>query len=104
MPPSLAGVPLTASRDGAFLPVLVQPRAARDRLVGLHDDRLKVQLTAPPIDGKANAALVRFLAKALGVPRSAVRVAKGLTSRRKLVEIEGVTVAELVGLLEAALR
>ncbi len=55
--------------DGAELAVLVQPRASRTRVVGEHDGLLKIQLAAPPVDGEANAALLEFLARQLGVPR-----------------------------------
>jgi uncharacterized protein (TIGR00251 family) len=69
--------------------VRVQPRASRSEIVGLHGDALQVRLAAPPVDGAANAALVELLAAALGVPRRAVRVAAGATSRGKIVEVDG---------------
>ena len=71
-------------RQGAawLLDLLVQPRAARTELAGLHDGRLKLRLTAPPVQGAANAALVEFLAECLGVPRSALSVARGSSGRR----------------------
>lgn len=77
-------------RQGAvwLLDVLVQPRAARTELAGLHDGRLKLRLTAPPVDGAANAALVEFLAERLGLPRSAIGVASGDSGRRKTVSIQ----------------
>jgi uncharacterized protein len=70
--------------------VYVQPRAARTELAGLHDDHPKIRLAAPPVDGAANAALVEFVAKRLDIAKSRVRVVGGLTSRRKVLEIEGV--------------
>ena len=66
----------------------VQPRAARSEIAGLHGDALRVRVSAPPVDGAANAALVELLADALGVPRRCVRVVAGAGSRSKLVEIE----------------
>jgi uncharacterized protein (TIGR00251 family) len=57
--------------------------------VGLHDDRLKVRLAAPPVEGSANKELEKLLAKALGVPRSSVEVVRGLSSRNKTVRIHG---------------
>ncbi|MDX2013470.1 MAG: DUF167 domain-containing protein [Myxococcaceae bacterium] len=69
--------------------VLVQPRASRRKVVGEHDGRLKIALAAPPVDGEANAALVEFLAEALGVKRSAVELVDGLTGRRKRVRVSG---------------
>ncbi len=78
---------------GAVLEVLVQPRASRTRAVGEHDGRLKVQLAAPPVDGEANAALLAFLADALGVKRADVALLAGETGRRKRVRIAGVDAA-----------
>lgn len=76
-------------RQGAvwLLDVLVQPRSARTELAGLHDGRLKLRLTAPPVDGAANSALVAFLADRLSVPRGVVEVASGETGRRKTIRI-----------------
>ena len=82
----------------ATIDILVQPRASRAKLGPMHDGRLKVAVTAPPVDGEANAAVVEVLAKALGVPRRQVEVIAGLSSRRKTVRIEGAdaAVAELL--------
>lgn len=81
--------------DGVELSVLVQPRASRTRVVGEHDGLLKIQLAAPPVDGEANAALVEFLAKLLGVPRRQVTLTSGDASRRKRVSIQGVDAAQV---------
>jgi uncharacterized protein (TIGR00251 family) len=70
----------------------VQPRASRTELAGPHGGALRVRLTAPPVDGAANEALVRFLAEQLDVPRSAVRLDAGATGRSKLVTVEGIDV------------
>jgi uncharacterized protein (TIGR00251 family) len=85
----------------AVLDVLVQPRASRTRVVGEHDGRLKIQLAAPPVDGEANAALVAFLADALGVRRADVRIVHGETGRRKTVRVAGATAAAVVTALLA---
>lgn len=66
----------------------IQPRASRDEFCGLHGERLKVRLKAPPVDGKANAHLLQFLAAAFDVPRSRVSLLQGDTSRAKTVLIE----------------
>ncbi|HEY8427830.1 MAG TPA: DUF167 family protein [Sandaracinaceae bacterium] len=71
--------------------VRVSPRASRDAIAGVHDGALKVSLTAPPVEGAANAALIALLAKALDVPKRAVRITSGESSRIKRVEIEGVS-------------
>ena len=68
----------------------VIPRAARDELAGTRDGRLLVRVTAPPLDGRANAAVCALLAKAAGVPKGAVGVVRGERSRDKRVRIEGV--------------
>ncbi len=77
----------------AVLEVLVQPRASRTRVVGEHDGRLKIQLAAPPVDGEANAALIAFLAEALGVRRGDVALLRGETGRRKTVRVAGIGAA-----------
>jgi uncharacterized protein (TIGR00251 family) len=79
---------------GVVLELVVQPRASRTRVVGALDGRLKVQLAAPPVDGEANAALVSFLADALGVRKADVAILRGDTGRRKTVRVQGVTAAD----------
>jgi uncharacterized protein (TIGR00251 family) len=74
----------------ADLTVRLQPRAKRDEVVGQRGDAVVIRVTAPPVDGKANAALCAFLAAQAGVPKSAVTVVRGHTSRDKLVRVEGV--------------
>ena len=71
--------------------VLVQPRASRAKVGPLHDGRLKVAVTSPPVDGEANAAVIELIAKTLGVAKGAVKVIAGATSRRKTLEVSGVT-------------
>lgn len=71
------------------LDVVVVPRASRSRVVGIHGDRVKVQLAAPPVDGAANEELVGLFAALFEVPRRAVAIVRGETSRRKTVRIEG---------------
>jgi uncharacterized protein (TIGR00251 family) len=87
-------------RDGALvLDVLVQPRASREAVGPVVGDRLKVSVTAPPVDGEANDAVIRALAAAFGVARAAVELVHGESSRRKTVRIRGVTLAALERLL-----
>jgi uncharacterized protein (TIGR00251 family) len=78
--------------------VRVQPRARRDEIAGEWQDGLKIRLTAPPVDDRANEALRRYLAANLKVPLSAVRIATGEHSRIKRVEISGVTAAMIESL------
>jgi uncharacterized protein (TIGR00251 family) len=81
-------------KDGTVtFAVRVQPRASRDEIVGEYQDGLKIRLTAPPVDDRANEALLKLLAARLKVPLAAVRIASGDRSRTKRVEIHGVTAA-----------
>lgn len=87
----MTGAPwLTHSTDAITLAVRVQPRAARDEVAGLHGDRLKLRITAAPVDGAANAHLLRFLAALCGVPASRATLLRGQSGRDKLVRIDGV--------------
>lgn len=83
---------------GVTFDVLVQPRASRAKLGPVHDGRLKVAVTAPPVDGEANAAVVELIAKTLGVAKGAVTVVAGASSRRKTVRVEGVARAAIEAL------
>ena len=74
--------------------VKVHPRARRSAVTGRLGEAWKLDLTAPPVEGKANEECVRYLAELVGVPRARVRIVMGLTSRTKVVEIEGVTEEE----------
>lgn len=85
---------VTAGPDGVRLRIRVQPRASRTEIAGAHGDELRIRLQAPPVDGAANDALVRFLAQALGVPRSAVDIVSGSASRSKTVAIRGIAEGE----------
>lgn len=82
-------MPAWCRREGEdlVLALRVQPRAARDELAGPHGDRLRVRITAPPVDGRANAHLLRFLADCFGVPTASVRLERGETGRDKQVRI-----------------
>ena len=69
----------------------VVPRARATAVAGMHGEAVKIRVAAPPVDGAANAELVRFLAERMGVPRGAVTIASGATTRRKTVAVRGVT-------------
>ena len=81
----------------ARITVKVHPRARRSGITGRLGDAWKLDLAAPPVDGKANEECVRFFAELAGVPRSRVRIVTGANSRMKVVEVEGVPQEELVG-------
>jgi len=95
--------PLTRIKGGLCLRLRVQPRSSRDRVVGLHGQWIKLQVTAPPVDGAANAAVAKVLAAWLDVPRSAVTIVKGQGSRDKVVEIASADPEALLGRIENAL-
>src|SRR5262245_53365285 len=78
---------LSARGDGAVLRLSVVPNAKRTEVDGLHDGALRVRLAAPPIEGRANEALVAWLAKALVVPRRDIEITQGASGRRKVVSI-----------------
>ena len=73
--------------DDLILSIRLQPRASRDEIVGVHGDQLKIRITAPPVDGKANQHLLRYLAKYCQVPRASVELISGQTGRTKRVRI-----------------
>lgn len=74
--------------DALLLSLRVQPRASKDEFVGPHGDHYKVRITAPPVEGKANAHLIKFLAKAFGVSRSQVSLETGEGARNKGIRIQ----------------
>jgi len=80
-------LPLRRSGERLLLDVRVTPGAARSRILGIHDASLRVAVQAPPEKGKANQALLRFLAEVLGVPRASLTLTSGETSRRKRIAI-----------------
>ncbi|MDO6559027.1 DUF167 family protein YggU [Paraglaciecola chathamensis] len=69
------------------LRIYIQPKASRDEIVGMHGDALKIAITAPPVDGKANAHLCKYLAKQCGVAKSKVAITKGQLNRHKTVVV-----------------
>jgi uncharacterized protein (TIGR00251 family) len=85
----------------ARVTVKVHSRARRTALAGRFGEAYKVDVAAPPVDGKANEECIRWFAELAGVPRSRVRIVTGLTSRTKVVEIDGVSQIELEKILSA---
>ena len=94
------------SRPGYFmsveLAVRVQPRAKKDEVVGLRGEQVVIRISAPPVDGKANAALEAFIAKRAGVAKSSVSVVRGHTGRDKVVRVEGIDAERLRNALGVA--
>lgn len=85
--------------NGIRLHLYVQPGGKKSELLGEHDGALKIRVQAPPVEGKANAAVVDFIAEVFRVPRSRVALIRGEKSRQKVVEIEGLTRAEALAKL-----
>lgn len=78
-------------RDGrATFAIRVSPRASKNAVGGVHDGALKISVTAPPVDGEANEAIIKLLSKRLGVPKRAITIVSGATGRDKRVAVEGV--------------
>ncbi len=75
------------SGDDLRLRIFLLPKAAKDQIIGLHDDELKISITAPPVDGQANAHLLKFLSKLFKVPKSSIVLEKGELNRHKQVLI-----------------
>ncbi len=91
---------LKTQPDGALLLALyVQPRSSRNEIAGLHGDALKLRLTTPPVDGKANRAVISFLAKLLKIPKSAILIKSGQRSRSKKLLLSGLDEQEARRLL-----
>ncbi|RXS93915.1 DUF167 domain-containing protein [Silvibacterium dinghuense] len=89
---------------GVTIAVRVTPRASRSKITGIYEDpdgaRVKIALAAPPVDGKANDALLAFMADVLGVPRSTVTLVAGDTSRSKRLRVAGILARDVCALLD----
>ena len=87
---------LSIRKDGTIgMHIYVQPKASKSAFVGLHDGCLKLAISSPPVDNKANKAVISFLADFFQVPTKDIRLCSGEKSRRKLFSIDGITIAEL---------
>ena len=84
-------IPYKKTKNGIMIEVKVEPRSSRRQITGVMDNEvLKVKLTAPPVDGSANEQLIELIAEVTGVKKSCIKIVRGLSSKRKLVEITGV--------------
>jgi uncharacterized protein (TIGR00251 family) len=93
-------LPCTVNGDGIVLTLNIQPRSSRNEVCGVHGDALKVRLTSPPVDGAANKLCREFLADLFAVPKSAVEIISGETSRHKRVRIDGGDAAKLQQIID----
>jgi uncharacterized protein len=94
-PPPEASVGVRAVAGGTELDVWLQPRASRDEISGVQGGALKIRVAAAPVEGEANEALLRLLAKCVGLPRSSVEIVRGRTGRRKTVRLAGLAPAQV---------
>lgn len=92
----------TVSGQGIILTLHIQPRSSRNEVYGIHENALKIRLTSPPVDGAANKLCREFLAELLDVPKSAVEIISGETSRHKRVRITGADSERLIRIIESA--
>ena len=90
--------------NGLDVRIKAVPRAAKNEIQGLHDGALKIRLTTPPVDGKANQALIKFLSKTLSISKSQIELAQGETSRHKIVKITGLSKETLIRKIEEAME
>jgi uncharacterized protein (TIGR00251 family) len=88
-------IPIQETSAGATFAVKIYPRAKKNGITGEFGDAMKLALTAPPVEGKANAACIEFFANLLNVPRSSVTIASGETSRIKVIRVAGMTAEEI---------
>lgn len=95
---------ITANDDGTIVQIKLSPRASDNKIVGIMDNAVKIRLQAPPVDGKANKALIKFIAKLLKVPASGVQIISGDTNRNKRIYIRNIppeTVRQKLGLQQS---
>ena len=97
-------IPIRENKGCVTFAVRVQPRAKKNAVVGEMADALKLALTAPPVEGKANDACIAFLAELLAVPRSSITIAAGETSRNKVIRVSGVSAVTVEGRLRGAMK
>jgi uncharacterized protein len=88
-------VPVRDTPDGATFAVKVHPRARKNAITGVVGDALKLSLTAPPLEGRANHAVIEFFADFFEIPRSSVTIASGATSRTKVLRVAGLSKAAI---------
>ncbi len=83
-------IPFKKTKDGIVIEVKVEPRSSKKGIAGVMDNVLKVKLTAPPVEGEANEQLIEVVSELTGMRKSNIRIVRGLSSKRKVVEIKGI--------------
>lgn len=91
---------MNESPDGLDIRIKAIPRATKNEIQGVHDGALKIRLTTPPVDGKANQALIKFLSKQLKISKARIQLIQGETSRHKTLRIDGITKQQLCSALK----
>jgi len=86
---------ITKTARGIKLTVFVQPKSAKNQIIGLHNGALKIKIAALPVDGKANTELTNYLAQLLDIPKRQIEILKGDTGRNKIVEITGIAIEDV---------
>lgn len=94
-------IKISEQNDGVVFTVRVVPRASRSEMIGEYDGALKVRIASPPVDGAANAELIRLLAKQFSISRSYVVIIGGQTSKTKQIRMTGITAAQITSVLKA---
>ncbi len=102
--PLLAQGCLTLSDDGIFINIYVQPRASRDAFAGIHGDSLKLAVTSPPVDDKANGRVIKILAKLFHIPKSSIILTHGRQSRHKRFLLSGLGLDDVLPVLTAVIQ
>ena len=97
-------IPLNETAKGVTFAVKVQPRARKNEITGIVGDALKLALTAPPVEGKANQAVIEFFADLFDIPRTSVTIASGETSRNKVIRVSGISAMQVRQRLSATLK
>jgi uncharacterized protein len=100
LPSEFAMISLHETPAGVTFTLKIHPRAKKNAITGVVGDALKLSLTAPPIDGRANQACIEFLSDLLHVPRSSINIVSGQSSRRKLIRVTGISAEQLKTTLE----
>lgn len=84
-------MPIKPCDNGIRFSAIIQPRSSKNEVTGVYNDALKIRLTSPPVDGEANKACMIFFAKWLGISPSKISIVQGLSSKNKIIEVDGLT-------------
>ena len=93
---------LSTHSDGCSLDLIITPRSSKNKLIGLYDSRLKVSIKAPPVDGKANEELIKFLARFFNLSKKAILIVNGHSGRKKRINLIGLSIIECEDKLRTA--